>query len=200
MPLPYRFVIDLPTSRIVFFTDDLSQHLATDNQCVIADYTGALPDAMTARNSWNYKFCDQQIIIPVAPELLVLSIIDQNRNTYVRYITLKITERLAEFESAPRLILLQTINRAALDYEKTRADNKWLVLIQKRYKLETQHDAMLLVMAEYEKTIDMFFDIYNLKEHTLIKLQEIDDYNKLTSIYNEFLENLRNIKNVNHLV
>lgn len=196
----YRFIIDLPTNRIVFYTDDLSQHLVTDEQCVIADYTGELPASMTEKNSWNYKFYDQKIISPTPVTRQTISITDQNRKTFIDQVTTKVNEKLAEFNTASLQFLNNKMEQAASGYLETQIDNKWLLLVQRRYGFDTQKQAADFVLLETDKILDMIFNVYNLKEHTLKKLKSDNNSSLMTASYQEFLKKLDSIDTVNNLL
>lgn len=58
----YKFIVDISTDRIIYFTEDENESLITDEYSGCATFSGDLPKGFTSKNCYTFKYKDQQIV------------------------------------------------------------------------------------------------------------------------------------------
>lgn len=96
----YRLIVDLPTDRVLWFTEASDLRIAPDEGSVIADYDGTLPEGMSTRNSWNYRFRDQQVTLADIPtEKAVKSVLQINQEEVEKFLRREIKSLTSELHA-----------------------------------------------------------------------------------------------------
>jgi hypothetical protein len=54
--MQHKFIADVHCDRLVYFTDNINEELATDDNLYIAYTEKELPEGMTLKNCWNWKW------------------------------------------------------------------------------------------------------------------------------------------------
>jgi macrodomain Ter protein organizer (MatP/YcbG family) len=108
--------MDLPTSRILFFTTDDSVELDPKDGAVLIYHEGPLPEKMTLANAWSYKYKNQKFIVPNEIKRKILTVVDKNRAEVLSHLQKEVTKLQKLFgprdlyaEESRRVKLMQAI-------------------------------------------------------------------------------------------
>lgn len=88
-----RLVIDLATSRVVYFTENLTEALTVDEYTAIAEYGGSLPPGMNLLNCFSYRYVNKELFNASKTAPPAISLLEQNRKTILKFINEKIEEK-----------------------------------------------------------------------------------------------------------
>lgn len=78
--MQHKFIADVHCDRLVFFTDDMTADLAVDDNLYLAYTDKELPEGMTLKNCWNWKWnaVTEEFVYSVKTTTTT-SLIDQNK-------------------------------------------------------------------------------------------------------------------------
>jgi hypothetical protein len=75
-----RLILDIATMRVIYYTADLNQPLASADRTLVYDYQGDLPTGMTLSNSWNYRLIGNRLVNTETEPAKKPSLLESNRS------------------------------------------------------------------------------------------------------------------------
>ena len=86
-----RLVIDIATKRIIYFTENVNEHLVEVEKTIIYDYIGEWPEECRLENCWNFRLEGNKIVdtSPVKKEESK-ELIEHNRKQAINFLIDKI--------------------------------------------------------------------------------------------------------------
>jgi hypothetical protein len=97
----FRLLIDLATDRVIWYTDDLTAQLHTNEHSVQAEYLGDLPNGMSHANAWNYVYRNKVLTNTEVPANPPKSLLEINRTSINSFLVEKINEK--RLQKYPRI-------------------------------------------------------------------------------------------------
>jgi hypothetical protein len=118
----YTILSQVKSARVVYFTDDPDYVPPTDGDWYFASpYVGALPDGMTLRNCWSWRFNGNSFVLAdvKGPRSTADRLVDSNRAALMRILNEKIDQIRKPYAASS--VLGETIR--SLKFDEARA---WL--------------------------------------------------------------------------
>ena len=138
-----HLILDLATSRVIYFTSDLSVPLKTDGYTAIAVYEGELPNNMTLDNCFNYRYVNKELV-NTQTNSRPTSLIEQNRMTIINFIQEKVREKFLKISE----------NGFNNEYYRCLVDEilencEYILEYQQLYNIDTIENALKKVKSDF---------------------------------------------------
>lgn len=155
----YRLIVDLTTDRIIYFTDDASQSLTTDNHSVLATYVGDLPPGLYHNTCWSFIYRDKKIRTSTPKEPDAKPLLEALRSDTLAILAAlhssKVTQLFPPASSAVILSEAQKVLAGAMD-------SKWLELLRARPD-QSQREIAAWVIQDNERRTERLLELEQLR-------------------------------------
>lgn len=185
-----RLVIDITTSRIIYFTNDVEQSLTCDEHCVLAEHTGPVPDNLLLTNSYNWRYVNKEFVNTII-EQPTISLYDQNKTALIKHVNDNVQ------------IKFDRLNKKNLDLEvnqflliELHEQNSLSVNLETYMQLNnlTEIDTVIKFLDDQQLSYKrIIFELYFLKKQTLELISNSSTNNELTNIKLNFQDRLSKI-------
>lgn len=169
----YRLIIDIATSRVIFFTSDPAVPLQTDEFSVLAEHDGEIPPDMVVNNSWRFTYKNQQFNNSLATKPAAPTLIDKNRASLLTMANTKFDDLVRGVcEQNPGLALYESelLKEAAACVAHEEGTIHWLTV----YKNLNGNASMILAAQEVvDKAVARTHRVLELQRLRCSVLQEI---------------------------
>lgn len=182
-----HLILDLATSRVVYFTNDLTIPLKTDNYTALAVYEGIIPCDMTLENCFNYRYINKELI-NTQTKNETISLLEQNRITIINFIQEKIREKFLKISE----------NGFNNEYYRCLIDEilencNYVLEFQKLHNIDTAENALKKIkndFVEYRKKILL---IGNYKLQWMNRARSANTQDELFAIREEIFSKMAEI-------
>lgn len=98
-----RYVIDIPSNRVIFFTEDSGINLVLTESTVIYEDVDSPPETMTLSNAWNWKLVGRTFVPQTNDTVIKLTPSEQafkdNKDAVLKFLKDQINKRRNEVSS-----------------------------------------------------------------------------------------------------
>lgn len=192
----YRLLIDLATDRVIWYTEDLTAQLHTDEHSVQAEYTGELPEGMTHANAWNFVYRNRTLINTEVPTNPPKSLLETNRESINKFLINKINEkRLQKYPRVEYKDYIDFINfdNASKFIKGEMYDAQPLYIVQKTLGLNGIDEAARKIIQQKNEKDAFLLSSELLLLETAEKIKNANTSDTLFFIRSELTDKLRTI-------
>ena len=175
----YKLIVDISTSRILWFTSNVKDNVNYDSDSSIAFFQGEMPPDINLENCWKYVFLDKKIIKKTQEVGEGRSLFELNKESVASFIEEKIKE--ARLKKYPVSIFDFYINY----FCQTKNNNRWLGLFNK-----SNIDGEQVTKKETQELENFLFNTESLKLFALSCLDKAQDNKEVFAIKTNFLKEI----------
>lgn len=183
-----RLVIDIATSRLIFFAKDPEVELFPSEGAIIVEYTGELPENMLAENCWNWRYQDKRLLLATEARTLSRdeSILEANRREVTKLLNERINARRQPYESE---LIMGDLARTLKLQGPTFADSNLPNITEPLAALHNMSvDAYLSYLSKkHLELIKTVAETEILRETLMLRIQSISSPEELLALYTEIM-------------
>jgi len=182
-----HLILDLTTSRVVYFTDNLEESLKTDAHTVLAVFEGELPKEITLKNCYNYRYINKELVLSNdIPKKI--SLVEQNRTTILKFVKDKVEEK---FKSISDQGFNNEYYRCLID--EIMENPQYTLIYQQELGIDTTENALKKIKKDIVDYRTKILKIGTLKNDWLNRIIQTQSNQELFAIRDEVFAKLAEI-------